>query len=77
MATAVSGKQGGGVKEEKERCEHCGKWVVAQTLYTLHGTVNHPNCENVAICMPCFEKYEKKPDYWQTWIDSRFKAIEA
>jgi hypothetical protein len=57
------------MRKNKDRCQHCGKWVRLCALYTLYGAANgHPQEESVAICEKC--KYP--PEYWHAWLDKRF-----
>jgi hypothetical protein len=59
---------------DKERCEHCGKFVRSQQRLTLYDKVDHPKCEDVAICEHCSEKYSA--GYWLNWLRVRFPLAQ-
>jgi hypothetical protein len=55
---------------KKDRCDHCGRWVKLQQLYTLYGIVDHHECESVAVCERCCDKHNA--EHWLNWLDKRF-----
>jgi hypothetical protein len=55
----------------KERCDHCGKWVAINGLYTLEGVVIHPRASQVAVCKECCNHVTQDTKYWLKWLDGR------
>jgi hypothetical protein len=75
------------MNEDKERCDHCGKWVTIKysALYRLEPsqTNSHPNTVDVAVCWKCCcgndpKKCKSKypPEYWYAWLEKRFASID-
>ena len=56
------------MNKNKERCNHCGKWVACCQLVTLPEEV-YPLLDGdneFAICIKCADA--KTVEYWESWV---------
>jgi hypothetical protein len=62
-------------KDNKDRCDHCKKWITADGhsrthvgVGTLEGIVSPGVDINFVICGKCFEKKGFESAYWDDWV---------
>ena len=55
------------MRRERERCEHCKKWIPECHGFTLEGKVSDGVDINFAICEKCSRKNHAS-GYWNEWV---------
>lgn len=62
------------MKKQKERCDHCGEWVMECQLVIPH--LEEKYCDgSVGVCQKCIKKYPK--NHWQPWFNKKYLQEEG
>ena len=65
------------MKRQRDRCDHCKKWIAECHGVTLEGLVPEGIDFNFAICDKCSDEKGYTSKYWTQWVKKQEVKVNA